>query len=278
VKETPPQSTENRRRYFGKRRWCLLALLLAACAYPAWREYDYRCAVREAEAAGFDWTSYGPLDAIKRDWRAVIRKETWAFHDRGLYLGKVPDLGRYRDLIRRLRPTALQIDGCESVDALKGLTSLQVLWIRNCPTLKNVDALQSLTSLHSLSIWNCAVIQNIDVLKGLTSLRSLGIGHCPILQNVDSLKGLTSIKTLSLEVCPLLQSVGVLSSLTDLTDLRLIGCTSLKDVDGLKSLTALNWLRLRGSINIPASALRELSAALPKTNIIFPDGTASPPK
>jgi hypothetical protein len=48
-------------------------------------------------------------------------------------------------------------------------------------------------------------------------------------------------------------------------------------VDALKNLTGLKELDLHHCDKIPAAALRELRAALPMTDITFPDGTKNPP-
>ena len=56
------------------------------------------------------------------------------------------------------------------------------------------------------------------------------------------------------------------------------GLTALQNVDALKSLIGLQMLNLYWCDKIPAAALRELRAALPNTEIIFPDGTENPPQ
>ena len=68
-----------------------------------------------------------------------------------------------------------------------------------------------------------------------------------------------------------------LNGLTVLNEMHLSRCAVLQNVDGLQGLTGLTWLDLTGSTNIPAAALRELRAALPKTHITFPDGSNIPP-
>jgi len=82
----------------------------------------------------------------------------------------------------------------------------------------------------------------------------ISITGCIALENVDGLKGLTGLQTLDLGFCRALQ-----------------------DVEGLKGVTGLQRLDLYGCSKIPASALRELRAALPKTDITFPDGSKLPP-
>ena len=356
VKNEPPAKRPRRR--LGRLRWWVLTLMLAGFGYQAWREYDYRAAVREAEKAGFHWTTTETFVLIRQDWRAALKKETWGAHPRSLYLGAVPDLGRYGDLLHRLRPTDLTVSHCENMDGLNGLADLQRLDLSDSPTLQNVDALKSLTGLERLDLYNCPSLQNVDGLKYLTNLRHLSLGsqrkethrrskpdypvlknvdglkglsglqtldlgdcialqnvdalksltglerldlyNCRSLQNIDEMKGLTTLQSLNLRGCSALQNVDGLKSLTSLQSLLLGGCTSLRNVDGLKSLTALRglelhgcsslqnvdglkglsglpWLMLYRSSNIPAAALHELRAALPKTNITFPDGSKSPP-
>ena len=128
-----------------------------------------------------------------------------------------------------------------------------------------------------LSSWGC-MNENLDALKGLTDLQSLGISGSPTLQSVDGLKGLTGLQALGLNGCTELQNVDGLKSLTRLQNISLSGCLMLQNVDALKSLTALHTLDIHGCDKIPAAALRELRAALPNTDITFPDGTNKPPQ
>jgi hypothetical protein len=93
------------------------------------------------------------------------------------------------------------------------------------------------------------------MLKSLIGLQDLSLGRCPALQNVDGLKRLAGLQWLWLDDCPALQNVDV-----------------------LKGLTNLVWLDLRGCRKISAAAQRELSAALPKTSITFPDLADNPPQ
>ena len=203
MKEAPPESTENRRRRFGKPRWWLLALFLAACAYPAWREYDYQQAISEARAAGFQWSCADPITWIREDWRNVLKKETWRAGERQLVLGQVPDLGRYRSLIHRLGPTELQADGCkdESLDALTGITGLKWIGLFGCPNLQNINAIKELTKLRMLNLNHCPILQDIDALASLTDLHDLYLCDSAALQNINALKSLTSLQFLDLTQC-----------------------------------------------------------------------------
>lgn len=253
MKEEPP--AKPRRLRLGKLHWWILALFLAICGYQAWREYDYRAAIREAKEAGFEWGSTDTFDLIRQDWRAAFRKETWGKHEIILHTGDVRDLGRYRDLIHRLRPTDLEISQCENVGVIKGLTSLRRLGIFGCPDLQNLDLLKGLTGLQIIYFSNCPALRSVDAVKGLGDLREFSLANCPGIQNVDVLKDLFRLQMVCFYDCP-----------------------SLQNVDALKGLTELRELRLTFCKNIPASALRELRLALPNTDITFPDGRSIPPE
>ena len=288
---------------FGKKLWCVLIVVFLGVIGWQMRELHlYNAAVREAKEAGFEWKCDDALSLIRQDWHNALKKETWGAHPRFLDMREVPDLGRYREMLHHLRPTELIAWGCkdEKLDALKGLVGLQTLDLRYSPALQNVDALKGFTGLQRLYLSSCTALQNLDALKGLTALQTLNLDGCPALQNVDVLKGLTALQTLYLQGCDALQNVDALKGLTTLQTLWLAGCTALQNVDGLKGLTGLQTLVLyecpalqnvdilKGltalqsielySTKIPAAALRELSAALPKTDITFFNGTPNPPQ
>lgn len=286
--EPPPR----RRRQILK--WFLAVLLLAVCAWPSWREYDHRGAVREAKAAGFEWVEKTPFDFIRKDWRTGFRRETWMGngwdHWRGrhreLDLGKISNLTSVRPLLLRLRPTVLVARGCEdkNLAALSGVTSLQKLDLRHCPSLQKLDGIEKLAALRRLDIFPCSSLQNIDALKGLTGLQFLTLNRCPSLQDLGVLKELAGLQTLSLSGCPYLkdadaikgltrlrelhlqanaslQNLNALKSLTSLRTLNLTNCGTLQNVDVLKELSSLQTLDLTGCDNLPVPTLLDLRAA-----------------
>ena len=136
----------------------MVAIFFSVCGYQVWSEHAYQNAVRDAKEAGFQWMCVDTISLIRQDWHAALKKETWGAHPRGLDMGEVRDLGRYREMLHRLRPTQLAVSGCENVDGLKGLTSLQRLWLRDCIGLQNVDVLKGLTSLQELDLSGCTNI------------------------------------------------------------------------------------------------------------------------
>ena len=207
-------------------------MLLATLGWGGWREYDFRCAVREARAAAPDFRmDESPLGQIRGDWHAAFDKDTWTDRERRLIVPDSRDLAPLRPLLHRLGPTVLQVSDGQHLEALQGLTELKRIFLPECAALQNVDGLRGLAGLKQLDLERCTALQNVDALRGHTGLQRLYLG----------------------------------------------GCHALQSVDGLRSLTGLQRLWLKGCNNIPVSALRELRAALPKADIIFPDGTATTP-
>ena len=195
-----------------------------------------------------------PLGQIRGDWHAAFEKDTWTDRERRLIVPDSRDLAPLRPLLHRLGPTVLQVSDGQHLEALQGLTELKRIFLPECAALQNVDALRGLTALQVLQLNGCTALQNVDGLRGLAGLKQLDLERCTVLQNVDGLRGLTGLQGLDVS-----------------------GCAALQNVDGLRSLTGLQRLWLKGCNNIPVSALRELRAALPKADIIFPDGTATTP-
>ncbi|XP_050272994.1 putative disease resistance protein RGA3 [Quercus robur] len=107
----------------------------------------------------------------------------------------------------------LDIRGCTNilsfpVNGLRGLSSLQRLWIQSCDKFCSLsEGIQYLTSLEDLIINRCPELVSLPKQIGcLTSLSSLQIWHCDKLMSLpDELQNLTALKTLSIYSCPHLQ-------------------------------------------------------------------------
>lgn len=268
---TSETSTPSRRpRLLG---WSLLAVLLALLTWAGWREYDYRAAVREARAAGYEWSTDEPFMLNRSAW------EKWVDPYGRLHLGLGADLTRVRSLLPRLRAKRLIANHClnTGVDALKGLNGLQELHIYDYPGLQNADALEGLSTLTELELSGCPELQNVDGLRRLTRLRRLTLSHHPALWNLNGIKGLAELEVIDLYQCPVLENVDAFQGLSKLLFVRLRHCPEVKDMGSFKKLTGLQTLDLRDSNGIPPSELRELRAALTKTDITFPDGSKAPP-
>ena len=262
-----PPEVAPRGRWVGRG---LLLLALAATAWVGWREYDHRAAVREAQAAGCRWNVREPITLIRADWRAAFQKKTWTESYWQLDVGRDRDLASLRPLLLRLRPTVLRAPASKdaNLDALQGLSGVQYLHLGGSPSLQNVDGLQGLSGLKWLDLSYCTALQNVDGLQGLSGLKHLDLHFCPALQNVNGLQGLSGLQHLDLSRGRPWQNVDVLQSLSGLQTLNLAGNPALLNVDALKGLTGLKDLNLLGCYRLPASAVGELRAALPKTGIV----------
>jgi len=158
---TPEAITPAPRR--GWRRWRLGRWFLVAAfvvlGYGVWRQYDFRAAIKEAQALGWRWKYDDPIEAIQKDWHAAFRKATWTDGTRYLYIRKAAEFVPHARLVRRLAPKSLTlVAGPELSDlsALKGLSALQELKLSNCTGLTNVDALKGLPALQQVYLNGCA--------------------------------------------------------------------------------------------------------------------------
>lgn len=252
---TPPQTTNP-----ASRRWrwpgAVLLVLLAAIAVVGWREYTWQRAVRELREAGI--VKVGPDSSLRTRlrqaagefWPDLFRARTWMGEENREVAWSLSDATarRLRNLdavapaLRRVNPDLLFLQGCtglQSVDGLKGLSSLKVLNLTDCTALQNVDGLKGFASLQELKLTGCTALQNVDGLKSLTSLLSLSLRGCTALQNVDGLESLTLLEQLDLS-----------------------GCTELQNVDGIMKLTSLKISRFDGCTKITPEQLAAFRAAL----------------
>ena len=308
----PPQTSKPSSRW--RWRWVVLLVLLAGIGMLGWHLYTRHRAARELREAGFvmkseAWLGARVWAAARIDWRLVFYSGTWESRPscwtlEGDKAEELRNLDAVARALRRVNPGTLLVIGLprlENVAGLKGLAGLQKLDFSYCTALQNVDGLKGLAGLQRLELYKCAALQNVDALKGLTGLQTLDLSDCTALQNVDGLKGLTGLQWLNLDLCTALQNVDGLKGLSGLQLLSLISCDALQNVDGLKGLTGLQTLNLHSCValqnvdslkglvglqrlflndssKIPASALRELRAALPNTDITFPNGSKLPPQ
>ena len=189
-----------RRKHLARllRRWALL-LLIATCVYGAWREYDFRLAVREAKEGRISFSYRDPLETIRSDWRAVFRASTWKRSGGGLDIDW-DDQHTFvveHDLVRRLRPTVLTyfagrrmshapikdperpVPRLRNLDHLAGCSSLEFVTFRDCNELEKIDGLKSLTGLKYLFFDRCGKLKDIEPLKSLNDMVELRIYKCP---------------------------------------------------------------------------------------------------
>jgi hypothetical protein len=282
----------------------IIAFFLVILGWLVWQIFAFNNAVRMAEEAGFVWYSEDPITLIRKDWRNALKKSPGGLNERSLHMVDVSDLDAYREMLQHLRPKALSLRNCtklqnvnglnyltslvdldlqdcrelQNIDGLRYLTALEWINLNCCAELKHLDGLEGINSLTDLYLHECTALQNIDGLKNLTKLIRIQLSSCTELQNLDSLNGLISLEELLLSNCNKLKNVDGLKGLPAMTYIDISGCIEIQNIDSLKSLTTLRYISLQGCYKIPAADLRQLSAALPKTNIVFPDGTMTPPQ
>jgi hypothetical protein len=171
------------------------------------------------------------------------------------------------------------------IDALKGLTNLQTLYLYETH-VSNIDTLKNLTNLRELDLSETEV-SNIDALKGLTNLQWLDLSRTQV-SNIDALKGLTNLQHLSLTETEV-SNIDALKVLTNLQVLNLFGTqvsnidalkgltnlkyleltrTQVSNIDALKGLTNLQKLYIIGCENIPQQQIKDLKKINPKLKII----------
>lgn len=304
----PSEASMPRRRRWHPL-WWLLGLTLAVCGWMVWREYDFRAAIREAKAAGWQYERRDPVTLILADWRTAGMKATWKDRYSRVGLPVGTDLATAAPLLSRLRPTRLVALRCPDthLDALRGLTALQRLdlsagsrlqfanWNDSAlpPTRRGIITLGDLSlgyfkpvvshegTLRTLRNWYWYMpwedIRTTRTLRGIPVPNDFHL-YSTGPRDVDALRGLSALRELDLHGCMGLQNVDGLRGLPALATLYLSGCTGLQNVDGLRDLPALQRLNLVGCTGLSVPALRELRTALPEARIAFPDGTLDPPQ
>ncbi len=184
--EPPAPTPRLKRRYL---RW-LGVLLLGYFAYAGWKAYDYRAAVKEAEALGWTITNTSPFDDIKKHWRAAFRGETWTQIQRNLEINGPKGFTGHESLLLRLNPQALAIFHCHdplNFSTLKHLPDLRILMIEDAAAMtdENMDEIQELTNLIGLYFGNCPRLTHLNPFIGLKKLEGLRLWDNPPIPQKD---------------------------------------------------------------------------------------------
>ncbi|XP_030473963.2 disease resistance protein RPV1-like isoform X2 [Syzygium oleosum] len=130
-----------------------------------------------------------------------------------------------------------------NLQGVSGLpSSLSVLSIQACLSLKRLPTVQNLINLSELELLNSAV----EEIKGLGELKRLEIlvmSYCRI-ERLDGLSKLRSLKRLSLKNCNSLDRLPNISDLTMLKVLEIHQCSRICNIEGLEVLTSLEELHV----------------------------------
>ncbi len=259
----------------SSRRWVRFGvgvgmLLLAWLGWSGWRAYDFRGAVREAEAAGFSFEqSPVAVALIRADWHAAFRAATWSERSRRLKLPEQCDLAQHQTLLLRLRPTRLEAYGCRNVSAIRGLTGLHEL-ILAISEVKDLAPLARLTQLQRLWLTGCTGVVDLTPLRDLAQLQTLNLGGCTGVVDLAPLHGLAQLRTLWVDGCTGVADLAPLQSLTQLQWLDLNGCTGVVDLAPLHGLAQLERLNLEGCTGLSAEAVAAFKKSHPQTEVEGP--------
>jgi Leucine-rich repeat (LRR) protein len=246
------------------RRWAAwgLALMVVFVAWAGWRAHDYRAAVREAEALGWEWNRDEPWDLIREDWRLAFEKDTWK-KGGSLELEKAPESPEQMRLVHRLNPTVLYTPAPRDLSSLQGLSGLEELAIGSetmtdlngleklprltklviagSPRLETLDGVSKLKALETVTISDCATLQSLRGLSELPKLNRLELLaiYLPEMRDLGQPPGLRSI---FLTQCPKLASLREIGAQANLTMLELRRCPELPSLKGLAGLKQLEVL------------------------------------
>ncbi|KAL3747746.1 hypothetical protein ACJRO7_016537 [Eucalyptus globulus] len=121
-------------------------------------------------------------------------------------------------------------------------SSLSVLSIRRCFSLRQLPAVHHLSKLSELNLIQSAV-EEIKGLQELIALEILNLTHCEI-HNLNGLSQLTELRSLILSDCDSLGGLPYISNLKMLNVLVVQRCRMIHAIEGLMELTSLEELRV----------------------------------
>ncbi|XP_056162262.1 disease resistance protein RPV1-like isoform X2 [Syzygium oleosum] len=136
----------------------------------------------------------------------------------------------------------LVLSGVNLENVLELPSSLSVLSIRHCSSLRQLTAVHHLSKLSELNITQSAV-EKVKGLGGLIALEILNISHCEI-RNLNGLGQLTNLRSLILSDCDSLGGLPDISNLKMLNVLVVQRCRMISDIEGLMELTSLEVLHV----------------------------------
>ncbi|MQM22658.1 hypothetical protein Taro_055714 [Colocasia esculenta] len=85
---------------------------------------------------------------------------------------------------------------------LRGLRSLSILTLMECPQLQSLPELQHLSNLGRLWVQDCPQLQSLPLLRGLSQLTKLCVERCPKVQSLPEGELPATVKHLRIKGCP----------------------------------------------------------------------------
>ncbi|BFG20650.1 hypothetical protein CerSpe_069230 [Prunus speciosa] len=151
----------------------------------------------------------------------------------------------------------LKIRNVVDLQCLPNCNRLQLLTLRNCPTLSSFPNDGLPTTLTSLTIYNCRRLEFLphEILAKLTLLDSLCISNSCDSMRSFSLGFLPKLTVLHIGECENLESLSIDENLSHLSDFSVRGCENLKSLpERLHTLTALRSLSMWNLPNLESFA------------------------
>lgn len=210
-------------------------------------------------------------------WSLYLSKKDW-WQKFGVATALLESSEYQKDVFASLRqavvntPEAeLDLNGCTGVSdlsALKGLSSLQMLYLSGCTGISDLSPLQGLAALQSLDLMSCTGISDLSPLQELTALSSLDIRGCTRITDLSPLQGLVALQDLDLGGCMGISDLSPLQGLAALHRLDLSDCTGISDLSALQGLSGLKSLRLTGCLGVFDNQVKDLKRHLSGCEII----------
>ncbi len=158
-----------------------------------------------------------------------------------------------------LKRLSLSDNKLESLDSVKGITSLEELDVAN-NSVEKLDPLSELKNLTGLWLSGNEKIKTLVPIGGLTKLETLVMVFeekkaASGFTTLDAIKGLKNLETLAISYT----DVGNISAVSGMTELRNLSITNckVKDISALKDLDKLEALYLSGNFIMDVSGLGE---------------------
>jgi hypothetical protein len=119
------------------RAFVALALLLGLTAWASPQMEKHR-AIAELAAAGLSWDESKRAITVTDDGRT-----------------KLKDLTAIQGALRELQPRSLDLTSCalHVVDSLRGVRTLQAIYLTDCPALRNVDGIAASDQLKKIYLF-----------------------------------------------------------------------------------------------------------------------------
>ncbi|MFK7769509.1 MAG: leucine-rich repeat domain-containing protein [Mariniblastus sp.] len=158
--------------------------------------------------------------------------------------------------------------GCKNLNdfvVFNSLPELQLLEIKDCPSIESMRVFAVLTKLKKLNLAGCN-LQRLDGVENFAELEDLDLTGCTKLKNIEGVEQLSKLKNVQFKGCDLvdltplsnlhsLRAVGVqgnlrladlmpIGGMSELVFLNLADCESLESLDGLQGMKQLDDLVL----------------------------------